>query len=254
MKRAIWRDVKRSRAVGLCSAALVALGACSSPASEPAETQAAAAAAWVPTPVIQTAERAGPGLVVRGVTAPSARVVVRASGGQAYATGADAEGRFVLRVGSLASDVLFVVETQNGQEAALAPYRLWVAADPAGPIALLAPGGPSRRLDPAGPLDVIDSDGRALLASGRAEPGRAVSITTDRGRTEVQAGADGRWVAVLEEAAGAIRVGDRSYSPPGLGSANAEQELSVSSTAGGRLVTWAASPGVPQTAWFPDRP
>lgn len=254
MKRAIWGDLNQGRAALLCCTALAALSACSAPANQPAQTPAAAAAAWVTTPLIQSAERSGQGLVLRGVTAPSGRVVVRAAGGLAYATGADSEGRFVLRVGALSSDALFVVETQNGQEAAPAPYRLLVTADSAGPIALLTPGGPSRRLDQTGPLDVIDSDGRALLASGRAEPGSLVSISVNGGPREIQVGADGRWVAAIDGAASQIAVGDRLYSLPSLGKTDSGGELAVASVSGGRLVRWATSPKAAQSSWFPERP
>lgn len=252
MKRAIWGDLNQSSRALACAVAVVALGACSAPENAPAQAPAGAEA-WVTTPLIQRAERSDQGLILRGGTAPSGRVVVRAAGGVAYATGADAQGRFVLRVGPLASDTLFVVETQNGQEAAPAPYRLMVMADVTGPIALLTPGGPSRRLDQAGPLDVIDSDGQALLASGRADPGSSVSVSINGIKHQLRAGSDGRWVAPVEGGATQIAVGERLYSRPAQSVSPPGGELTATSVSGGRLVRWATSPEAWQSSWFPDQ-
>ncbi|MDB5420137.1 MAG: hypothetical protein JWR59_84, partial [Brevundimonas sp.] len=211
------------------------------------------ASAWVTTPMIQAAERAGDGLILRGVTAPSGRVVVRASGGVAYATSADNQGRFVLRIGAPAADTLFVVETQNGQEAAPAPYRLLMTRDPGGPIALLTPGGPSLRLDGAGPLDVIDSDGRALLASGRVAPGGTVALAMDDGvERSLGAGPDGRWVAPMARAS-SVTVGGHRYESPAPGGGAASAPLSVTATSGGNLVVWTTTRGAAQSSWFPNR-
>lgn len=253
MKRAIWGDLKPKGLAVLGAASLLGLAACSVPDHQPDQPMAGASA-WVTTPLIQAAERSGRGLVLRGITAPSGRVVVRAAGGVAYATGADEQGSFVLRVGPLASDTLFVVETQNGQEAAPAPYRLLVTADPAGPIALMIPGGPSHRLDQTGPLDVIDSDGRALLASGRAAPASTVAVSLSDAEREVRAGSDGRWVEPVDPAALKITVAERIYSRPPQGDTGPIAHLSVASVSGGRLVRWPTSQKASQSSWFPDRP
>lgn len=250
MKRAIWTDLKR-RGRGLVGGAtLAALAACSAPDRQPAEALAGASA-WVMTPTVQRADRTNDGLILRGMTGPSGRVVVRAAGGVAYATGADDQGRFVLRIAPVASDTLFVVETQNGQEAAPAPYRLLITRDPAGPIALLTPGGPSHRLDMTGPLDVIDSDGRATIASGRAIPGADIQVALD-GETarDLKAGPDGRWVASMDGSA--ITVGGRSYVRP-VGATAGEGAMRVISVTGGRLVVWSTSAKTAQSSWFPDR-
>lgn len=229
----------------------MALTACSAPVQKPARAEPDAAA-WVTTPMIEAAERSPDGLILRGVTAPAGRVVVRAAAGVAYATSADNQGRFVLRIGAPAADTLFVVETQNGQEAAPAPYRLLMTRDPGGPIALLAPGGPSRRLDRTGPLDVIDSDGRALLASGRAAAGDAVPVSMNGGEErELVAGPDGRWILPIDGAS-FITVGARRYARPEMGGVSAAAPLTVSSVSGGRLVVWATSAGAAQASWFPE--
>lgn len=234
------------------AAAMIALGACSAPAQQPVLTPPEAST-WVTTPMIKAAERARDGLILRGVTAPSGRVVVRASGGVAYATSADGQGRFVLRIDPPATDTLFVVETQNGQEAAPAPYRLLMTRDPNGPIALLTPGGPSLRLDRAGPLDVIDSDGRARLASGRVAPRGTVALTVNDGaELDLRAGPDGRWVAPMAEAS-SVSVGGRRYEGPAQVGVSASAPLTVTAASGGSLVVWSTTRGAAQSSWFPDR-
>lgn len=256
MKRAISGDLQRRgpawlRSASLGAVVLVSLAACTAPAQKPARTEPEGSA-WVTTPMIEAAERAPDGLILHGVTAPAGRVVVRAAAGVAYATSADNQGRFVLRIGAPAVDTLFVVETQNGQEAAPAPYRLLMTRDPGGPIALLAPGGPSRRLDRTGPLDVIDSDGRALLASGRAVPGAIVPVALDGGaERDLTAGPDGRWILPIDGAV-SVTVGTRRYTRPEMGRVSAAAPLTVTSVSGGRLIVWTTSRGAAQSSWFPE--
>ncbi|CAN5402494.1 hypothetical protein BH09PSE1_BH09PSE1_10860 [soil metagenome] len=252
MKRAISGDWTRGGWTLLASACVLALAACSSPARQP--TQASAEASdWVTTPMIRSAERTGQGLTLRGMAAPAGRVVVRGASGVAYATGADDQGRFALSIGAPATDTLFVVETQVGQEAIPAPYRLLVAAGPGGPIALLTPGGPSRRLDQTGPLDVVDGDGRALLASGRAGPCAVVPVSQGGGApVSLRTGLDGRWVDQMDAGATSISVGGRSYVRPSSSPPSAATPLSVTPVPGGRLVNWGTPGGASQQSWFPD--
>lgn len=249
MKRAILSDFGRCGRVALLAAGLTGLAACSGPTAEPAQT-AVAASAWVTTPMIQAAQRTPQGLTLRGFAAPSGRVVVRAAGGVAYATGADDRGLFVLGIGLPVGDTLFVVETQNGQDASPAPYRLLVTR--AGPIALLTPGGPTQRLDRAGPLDVIDGDGRTELASGRATPGARILLTLGGGApVEAVTGPDGRWVEPIGSGTASIAVGERAYARPAL-SGSAAGPLSVTQQGAGRLVSWTTPGGSTQQSWFPD--
>lgn len=180
-------------------------------------------------------------------------MVVRGAEGVAYATSADGQGRFVLGMGSPSVDTLFVVETQTGQDAAPAPYRLLVTRDIGGPIALLTPGGASRRLDSAGPLDVIDGDGRAILASGRSMPRSRVPFTAGgMAKVEITTGANGRWTAPLEGGSTTLAVGGRSYARPASQSPAAPTPLSVVADSGGRVVRWATPGGATQQSWFPD--
>jgi hypothetical protein len=251
MKRAISNDFRQAAQAVLIGLGLLAAAACTAPESQPAEATDGASG-WVATPMILGAERTGQGLTLRGTTAPSGRVVVRGAAGVAYATGADAQGRFSLRIGAPATDTLFVVETQTGQDAAPAPYRLLVTRDALGPIALLTPGGASRRLDAAGPLDVIDGDSRAFLASGRATPRTVVPVALGASQpVGIPTGPDGRWIAPMEGGATRITVGDRDYLHPAWSVPTVEQPLTVSHAPGGTLVHWMTPGGPVQQAWFP---
>lgn len=256
MKRAISSDFRRLGVLALAAGGLAVAFGCSAPTPQTPQGSVGTSS-WVTTPMIQAAERTSQGLTLRGLAAPAGRVVVRGEAGVAYATGADDQGRFTLRIGAPTADTLFVVETQNGQDAAPAPYRLLVSRDSAGPIALLTPGGPSRRLDKAGPLDVIDGDGRSMLASGRASPGAVIPVVID-GAAPVGAhtGRDGRWVQSLEDGATTLAFADRTYVRPPLARTASSSPVTITVTtaggAGGKLVTWATPGGSVQESWFPD--
>ncbi|WGM47428.1 hypothetical protein KOAAANKH_02305 [Brevundimonas sp. NIBR10] len=230
--------------------ALASTAACTAPQSAP-KSAAAEASAWVMTPQVESVERRQDGLMLGGRAAPDGRVVVRGPGGIAYATSADASGRFSVRIDAPREAALFMVETQTGQDATPATYRLLVSADIAGPIALLTPGGPSLRLDQAGPLDVIDGDGRNLLASGRAAAQGPTEVTTDGSPVEIQANQDGRWVLPLASGSRVVVVEDRVYSIPSPPTGS-PASFSVERGPGGRMVSWNTPGGAIQNAWFPD--
>jgi hypothetical protein len=252
MKRAILDHLRRAGAAILIGIGLGTMAACSAPVGQPAKVPVGASA-WVATPMILSAERAGQMLTLRGITAPAGRVVVRRDAGVAYATGADDQGRFALGIGLPVTDALFVVETQSGQEAAPAPYRLFVTSDPDGPIALLTPGGPSQRLDAGGPLDAIDGDGRALIASGRSAPSQVLPVALGGAApVAVRAGPDGRWVERLDAGQTLISVGGRRYVAPAWSGSGGPGALSVQPAGSGRLVRWATPGGSVQQSWFPD--
>lgn len=252
MKRAILGDFRRIKIAGLGVGLVLGLAACSPPPANPAQALDEAVH-WVITPEIHGAERSGAGLVVSGVAAPLVRVAIRGAAGVAYATNADEAGRFVLRLEAPGADSLFVVETQKGQEAAPAPYRLLVTRDPAGPIALVSAGGATLRLDPPGPLDVIDSDGRAWLASGRAEPGSALTVSAgQRTYDRVPISGDGRWMLPLDSQ-GRVTVGGVVYQTPSLPAAAPAGGLVVSEADEGSMLAWTSPDGASQYSWFPNR-
>lgn len=255
MKRRIFANAIAARSALILTVALAGLGAgsCSQPEERKATT-AQAGPSWVMPPQIESVERTSSGLQVRGRASPQGRVVLRSVGGIAYAVGADGRGRFDLQIRAPATDTLFLVEAQNGQEASPAPYQMLVSHDPNGPIALLSSGAATRRMGRAGPLDVVDSDGHALLASGRATPRSMVSVSA-AGRPALQArvGADGRWnVTLTSEGAGPadIIVAGRRYTYPGpaLGDTGA---LAIVSNPQGWSVSWPIPPKSRQGSWFP---
>lgn len=241
------------RRIFAISAATLAT-ACIAP-DRPATPVPTEVSGWVTPPTIDTVVREPFGLTVRGRAAPAARVVLRGAGDIAYAAGADAAGRFEIRIRPPTADSLFVVETQVGEAAAPAPYRLLVSRDLEGPIALVGPGAPTRRLDPGPGLDVIDGDGRTRVASGRAAPGTAVAVAVGTGEAFTpRVGPDGRWSLVVPSAdVRTITVAGRDFSPPG-GTGGAVDEPSLTPTPGGWRFVWRLSPTSRQTSWFPDRP
>ncbi len=256
MKRSIFAALTAFPLAG----ALVLAG-CGERAGEAAPAQSAESE-WTATPVIHQAVRDARGLRVTGVTAPRGRVVLRGGDGPAFATGSDAEGRFTLQISNQATDTLFAVESQRGEQAAPAPYDLLVAKDPAGPIVMLAEGAPSRRLDGQGVLDAIDSDGRALVASGRASPRSAVSIRAgDDVVLETVADAGGRWSAVLmPEGAGptTVTMGERRYDYPGPGAAPTSvpgdrRAVRFDPAGQGWRAAWRLADGGWRSSWFPAR-
>lgn len=255
MKRRIFANAIAGPSALILTVALASLGAGS--CSQPVEGKAPAAQAgsgWVMPPQIESVERTPSGLQVRGRAGPQGRVVLRSIGGTAYAVGADDKGRFDLQIRAPATDTLFLVEAQNGQEASPAPYQMLVSHDPNGPIALLSSGAASRRMGRAGPLDVVDSDGHALLASGRAQPGSTVSIAAaGRPALQVRAGADGRWTVTLtSEGAGPvdILVAGRRYAYPGP-ELDDSSTLAVVSNPQGWTVSRPVPPRSRQASWFP---
>jgi hypothetical protein len=233
----------------------MALGACSGPADQPVEAPQAAESDWAAPPRIESVTRSAGALVVVGQAGPGARVVLRSPVGAAFAASADAQGRFELRMTPPAGDVLLTPVVQVGERAAAAPERLMILAGGAGPVALLSPGGPSRRLDPAPALDALDTDGAALVASGRGQAGRAVSLSIDGGQpVSASAARDGRWTAMLGSAAPAtVVVGGQRFAWSGA-APDRGGPLDVQRIGGGWKVSWPISPTARQTSWFPEAP
>ena len=204
--------------------------------------------------MVEGVEHTAGGLVVSGLATPMGRVVLRGAGETAYATGATAQGRFQLRIQPPAADTLFVIEATDGQNVSPAPWRLLAPRDPAAPVALVAAGAATRRLGRSGgPLDVIDSDGHAMIASGRAPAGTVIPVSIN-GRAPIQAraGADGRWSVVLDSvasSAGEVTVGERRYAWPGPVDNGA---LTILPANGGWTLSWELSPQSRQSSWFPN--
>ncbi len=229
---------------------LAGIPACRAP-DGPAASAASDEQGWITPPRVETAVRDKDSLVLTGRTDPDGRVVLRAAGGVAYAVGADDAGRFEVRIAVPTTDTLFDVESQQGQIATPAPARLLIAADPKGPIALLAAGAPTRRLDQAGPLDVIDMDGEALLASGRTTPSASVTVDTEGRRFTTVADARGRWALNLPPQVASLTVGGRLYE--NLANVTQTMEAPKLERSGrGWLLSWQSNDGASQTSWFPQ--
>ena len=214
-------------------------------------TEATQETGWVMPPEIDEVASTGRELIVRGQASPLGRVVVSGAGDLAYAVGADAEGRFELRVPRPAHDTLFLVEARAGQAGFPAPYRLLIGADPSAPIALLAIGAPTQRLDAGPGLDAVDTDGRAAFVSGRATAGAEVVIEGSVQR-RVMADEDGRWrLAGSGDGSTPITIDGRAYAPDPGGAATPGALLR---TGAGWSITWSSPGGGRQSTWFPDKP
>lgn len=240
--------MKRPIAIVLCGLALAqALSGCSSPAPS-AATERADDGGWVATPRVETVTVQPPSIIVRGQAAPSARVVLTAPGGQAYAVGASEDGGFELRLPTPAADVVFEVESRVGQERFPSVERLLVGAEGQGPIALLAIGAPTRRLDAAPALDAVDTDGRAGFVSGRAAAKSPVSVIADR-QMETTTGSSGRWSFPVGAGPASVVIGDAIFRPV-LGAPGDMDRLVRAGD--GWVIAWQAADGARQTTWFPD--
>lgn len=241
--------MKRPIASTLAAAVVLMLSACGEQAQPAAE--ATQETGWVMPPEIDAVASSGRELIVRGQASPLGRVVVSGAGDLAYAVGADAEGRFELRVPRPAHDTLFLVEARAGQAGFPAPYRLLIGADPSAPIALLAIGAPTQRLDSGSGLDAVDTDGRAAFVSGRAAAGAEVVIEGSVQRT-VTADEAGRWrLAGSGDGTTPITVDGRAYAPaPGA----AATPDTLQRTGAGWSIVWSSPGGGRQSTWFPDKP
>lgn len=236
--------------IALAGTAIAPAGCSRSPAA-PTEEASAQLSRWIVPPQIESVEQAGDGLAVRGVAPRRGRIVLIASSGDSYAASADGAGRFEIRIPPLAQDVLFQPGVQSGQDVAVGTERLLIARD--GLVALLTLGGPSRRLDRTAPLVAVDSDGQALIVSGRTSPGAAVALSLNGSRIPAKVDAEGRWSVLLNAGAGAAVLGvdGARYLYPG-GDAPARQGLTVTRAGDGRRVDWSPGSGGGQTVWFPD--
>ena len=242
--------MERRIAAGLLASCALALAACGD-TQGPVAPSGPQVDGWTTPPRIQTVRRDGTGLLLTGRTDPGGRVVLRAAGDVAYAVGADEAGLFQVRIAAPATDTLFDVQSQQGQQAQPSPTRLLVTADPDGPIALVALGQASRRLDAAGAVDAIDTDGRARLVSGRAAPDAEVAVVADGRVLSVPTDAEGRWTLSLPSATGALAVDGAAVTEPGAATP-ASDGVSVERLADGWRLGWRASDGAGQSSWFPS--
>ncbi|HEY1072333.1 hypothetical protein [Brevundimonas sp.] len=209
---------------------------------------------WTAAPRIRAVEREGAGLIVHGEAPPGARVVLRGGQDAAFAAGADAFGRFDVRVGAPSSPMLLTPEVQIGQFTAPGPERLMLVGKGTLFAAMLVEGGASRRLSAGPALDSVDGDGRGVLVSGRAAPGARLTVSGGGGAAvEVSVDPSGRWTAALTNIGDhptSIHVGDRSFAYPGP--AGEEAVGRIERAGAGWRLTRALSSSARQTSWFPD--
>ena len=251
------RRIASGAAVGM-ALTLGLLSGCSEPGPVAAPTPSGPASNWTAPPRIISVSVTGDGLRVRGLAEPGGRVVLRREAGAAYAASSDSDGRFEIHMAAPGEDMMLTPEAQVGQDAVPAPEQLLILRGGNGPIVLLRPGRASLRLDAAPVLGAIDSDGRVLLASGRAgATARSVAVSVGEGSVMAVAPDDyGRWTAVLNRSGRGgvtVRVQDTAFTYPG-DSAPATGAFSVERAGWGWRVSWKSAAGAPQTTWLPVRP
>lgn len=240
--------MKRYSAICLAiGAALLVAGCGARPEDAPAAP--AATEGWVAGPRVDRVARSGTQLVVSGATAPLGRVVLTGADGVAYAANADNAGLFDVRIPVPTQTVLLAVEAQVGQIAYPGPYRLLIAAQADGPVALLGPGAPTRRLDTAGRLDAIDTDGRAVFLSGRAPPRTSVNVGPGE-EGGVVADDEGRWTTLSGNVGAPVEVAGRVFVPPEM---TATRDGVLERAGAGWRIAWTGVDGARQVTWFPDR-
>ncbi|RZJ17983.1 MAG: hypothetical protein EON91_07020 [Brevundimonas sp.] len=219
------------------AAVLMSLGGCS-PAGEraPDRVEALRPTGWVAPPRIESVSHSRSGLIVQGVAEPGGRVVLRGQGAAAFAAVADDTGRFSLRMTTPATDALFTPEIQVGEDAAPGQERLLILQQ--GPVAVVSGGEATRRLDDAPALGAVDSDGHALLVSGRTQPNASVTVAVGARTQQVGADSSGRW-SLMVNGAGAmtIRVAGAEFAYPGGGAGTG---FSAVRAGEGVLVAWPA--------------
>ncbi|MEN5144670.1 hypothetical protein [Brevundimonas diminuta] len=207
---------------------------------------------WAPTPrILSVSPRPSGGVLVRGVAAPGARVILSGGQGSAVAAAADSQGRFEIQLDAAAGGRLLTPENQVGQVTTPGPQQLLIAGDRQELAALLMEGGPSLRLTPGPALDALDGDGGGLIASGRARPGQTLSIRAGGGAAEVTADRQGRWsvlVPAMADRAGALHVDGQVFDYPGPGGPSDHAERAGE----GWRITRQLSSSARQTTWLPD--
>lgn len=233
---------------------VLSLAGCRAPAERTGGEEAPQDGGWTAAPRIRAVERQGAGLIVHGEAPPGARVVLRGDQEAAFAAGADAAGRFDVRVGAPSAPMLLTPEVQIGRFPAPGPERLMLVGEGTLLAAMLVEGGASRRLSAGPALDSVDGDGGGILVSGRAVPGARLSVSGGGGvAVEVNVDSSGRWTAALPNLGDhptSIRVGDASFAYPGP-TDGADVGRIERAGAGWRL-TRALSSSARQTSWFPD--
>jgi hypothetical protein len=218
---------------------------------------AGAGPGWIMPPSVTALRRDGTELVVSGQADPGGRVVLRTSAGRAYAAVADAGGVFEVRLTAVDGLVL-TPEAQLGQETVPAPGRLVILDAAQGAAVMLSPGGISRRLGDGPVLSSVDHDGRAVILSGRADPGVTVTVEVPgRGPVAVQADEAGYWRIGMDGSPPAeVRVEGQIFAIPALSVARSD---GTPATIGrleredGFLLKWQAPDGAPQSSWLPRR-
>lgn len=192
MIRIRFRGCKSPIVAGGLAAALLA--ACGPSAPKPADAPEkvdSAEAGYVAPPSVESAQRAGGGVVLSGQAAAEADLRLRSPAGEIVSGRTDKEGRWSLTVANAPGVRLFGLSTTREGRTVQAEGYVMVAEG--GDVALLRAGAGAKRLasgasSPRILAIDIDREGGAVV-SGVAAPGAGLNVRVDRvtrggGRTD----------------------------------------------------------------------
>lgn len=245
--------MKRSlhfKAVAMIGAVMVLpLTACGSGSAE-RKPQDAETTSWPQPPSVTEVVWNGNLAGVSGVAAPSARVVFSGEAGEAYAVTADDEGQFLLWIEVPQGGLMLHPRIQIGQTGVEGQGVMFLASHPKPVVAILFAGEGAYRLDGNRPLDAVDSDGEAMIVTGRFAPGHRTHILVGGQSIPVTANEDGRWAVVTTTGPGPVDMvlDGVPYRFAGTGSASDV----VSHTESGWTIRREWREGAVQTTWLPE--
>lgn len=225
------------------------LSGCGSEAGE-GKLQDEASVGWPQPPSVSEVVWNGSLAGLSGVAAPAARVVFSGERGEAYAVTADQEGRFMLWIEVPQGGLILNPRVQVGQVGVEGQGVLFLASDPVPVAAILFSGEGAYRLDGKGPLDSVDSDGSAMIVTGRKVSDRAISLNVGGQSIPVTPNDDGRWAVVATPGGGPVDIALDGMSYRFGGSMqgtetrfHSESGWVIRRNVGGRAV---------QTTWLPE--
>ena len=185
-----------------------------------------------------------------GDAAPSARVVFSGERGEAYAVTADKDGNFMLWIEVPQGGLILTPRVQIGQVGVEGQGVLFLASDPVPVAAVLFSGEGAYRLDGTGPLDSVDSDGSAMIVTGRKTSDRTPSLSVGGVSIPVNANDDGRWAVVATPGGGPVDIvlDGKPYRYPSS-QADLANRVHIES---GWVIRRDVGGGAVQTTWLPE--
>lgn len=224
---------------------LCALVAACSPGQTDGADDRASGQRWLQPPQAQAVVVRGDEIIIAGLALPEARVLAEGAGAT-HGANADGEGRFQLALPRPHEPTLLTVETQKDDLRARGAGRLLLTPDAR--AVLMTPGRPSRLLSAPDNAVMVDHDGRVLMVSGRATPGREVTLAVDGGLA-ARAAASGDGAYFLGPVP--VGAGGHTLTVAALGERPLEIFIDPASSQAEDEIMIQSRPGVLSAAWRP---